>query len=330
MGSGSATACPVQRLIAYYTRCGLHRDALPNRHHHHHHHHTMPSTTALADLSAARNDGKTHLLLAASGSVATIKIPNIIQSLLQSHPASWPPLSIRLILTSSAANFLAGQAAEQPSFQSLLSTPGVDGIYLDDDEWGRGQTIGSSEGVWRRGASILHIELRRWADLLCIVPLSANTLAKIVNGICDNLLTSVVRAWDAEGRVDGTRRRILAAPAMNVSKAWYFFFLQGTGVLSVYIIVDGHVAPPHHSQTDPRAECGLGRQGGRRRVHRIRVVRSLAPAGEIARVRRCRRRCNEGMDRDCRHHTVEIGTGTPRRLLEIVAKQVQLGQSYSV
>lgn len=185
-------------------------------------------TTALADLTASRNDGKIHLLLAASGSVATIKIPNIIQALLQAHQNSnnnnSPPLSIRLILTSAAANFLAGQAPEQPTFQSLLAIPGVDGIYLDDDEWGRGATIGHPEGVWRRGASILHIELRRWAHLLTIVPLSANTLAKIVNGLCDNLLTSVVRAWDAEGRVDGVRKRILVAPAMNVSEPPVPFF----------------------------------------------------------------------------------------------------------
>lgn len=192
------------------------------------------STTALADLTASRNDGKIHLLLAASGSVATIKIPNIIRSLLDSHNKNSSPdrpaLSIRLILTSSAANFLAGQAPEQPAFQSLLSsastTPGLDGIYLDDDEWGRGPSIGPAEGVWRRGTSILHIELRRWAHLLAVVPLSANTLAKVVNGICDNLLTSVVRAWDADGRVDGTRKRILVAPAMNVRSSFSSFPLS--------------------------------------------------------------------------------------------------------
>lgn len=172
-------------------------------------------TNALAELTASRNDGKAHLLLAASGSVATIKIPNIITALTRAHPPS--TLSIRLILTSSASNFLAGQSAEQPDLQSLLAIPGLDGIYHDGDEWGRGPSVGAAEGVWRRGGPILHIELRRWADVMAIVPLSANTLAKVVGGICDNLLTSVVRAWDADGRVDGRRKRILVAPAMNVS-----------------------------------------------------------------------------------------------------------------
>lgn len=35
---------------------------------------------------------------------------------------------------------------------------------------------------------MLHIELRRWADMLLIAPLDANTLGKIASGICDNLL----------------------------------------------------------------------------------------------------------------------------------------------
>lgn len=46
------------------------------------------------------------------------------------------------------------------------------------------------------GDPVMHIELRRWADILIIAPLSANTLAKAANGMCDNLLTCVVRAWD--------------------------------------------------------------------------------------------------------------------------------------
>lgn len=40
---------------------------------------------------------------------------------------------------------------------------------------------------------VLHIELRRWADILVIAPLDCNTLAKISNGICDNLLVSYIQ-----------------------------------------------------------------------------------------------------------------------------------------
>ncbi|XP_030280779.1 phosphopantothenoylcysteine decarboxylase isoform X2 [Sparus aurata] len=66
-------------------------------------------------------------------------------------------------------------------------------------------------GLWtERSDPVLHIELRRWADLLVIAPLDANTLGKIANGICDNLLTCVVRAWD-------TSRPLLFCPAMNTA-----------------------------------------------------------------------------------------------------------------
>src|SRR5262249_27818757 len=54
----------------------------------------------------------------------------------------------------------------------------------------------------------LHIELRKWADLFAIAPLDANTLAKLANGLSDNCLTCVWRAWDPA-------RPVVLAPAMN-------------------------------------------------------------------------------------------------------------------
>ncbi|XP_044213751.1 phosphopantothenoylcysteine decarboxylase isoform X1 [Thunnus albacares] len=74
-------------------------------------------------------------------------------------------------------------------------------IYSDKDEW----------EMWtQRSDPVLHIDLRRWADLLVIAPLDANTLGKIANGLCDNLLTCVVRAWDMS-------RPLLFCPAMNTA-----------------------------------------------------------------------------------------------------------------
>lgn len=56
---------------------------------------------------------------------------------------------------------------------------------------------------------MVHIELRKWADVLVIAPLSANTLGKMANGICDNLVTSVFRAWNVK------EKPVIIAPAMN-------------------------------------------------------------------------------------------------------------------
>ena len=135
--------------------------------------------TPAAAVAARIHDGKQHLLLAASGSVATIKLPLIISSF-----QARSNLSIRVILTKSATHFLAGQSPEQPTVASLASLPNVDAVHLDEDEWNE---------PWTRDSHILHIELRKWAHLLAIVPMSANLLAKVTGGICDNLLTNVIR-----------------------------------------------------------------------------------------------------------------------------------------
>lgn len=149
------------------------------------------------------NDGKKHILLAASGSVATIKLPLIAQALTMNEN-----VSVRILVTQNARQFLQSQADEQPALESLYYTQGVDGIYYDSDEWSK---------PWVRGDKILHIELRRWADVLVIAPLSANTMAKMSNGISDNLLLSVVRAWDTSGMIDMQKKYIMIAPAMNTA-----------------------------------------------------------------------------------------------------------------
>jgi len=165
-------------------------------------HHNEAERSSATALTATLNDGKAHLLLGASGSVAVVKLPLIISSL--THQSN---LSIRVILTQNAARFLTGQSPEQPTVASLSALPIVDAVYLDEHEWLE---------PWKRGASILHIELRRWSHLFVVAPLTANTLAKVSGGFSDNLLTSVIRAWDINP-MSSKRARIIVAPAMNSS-----------------------------------------------------------------------------------------------------------------
>ena len=91
----------------------------------------------------------------------------------------------------------------------LRSNPFSRKIMTDFDEWPGTR--------YHKGANdlILHIALRDWADVLVIAPLTANTLAKLAHGICDNLLTSVFRAWCLGARA----KPIILAPAMN-TKMW--------------------------------------------------------------------------------------------------------------
>lgn len=60
--------------------------------------------------------------------------------------------------------------------------------------------------------SVLHIDLRSWADICVVAPLSAHTLSKIANGLCDDLLTCILRAWDF-----GNNKPVVLAPAMNTA-----------------------------------------------------------------------------------------------------------------
>jgi phosphopantothenoylcysteine synthetase/decarboxylase len=62
------------------------------------------------------------------------------------------------------------------------------------------------------GDEVLHIELTKWADMLVIAPLSARYLAKLANGLCDDLLTSVVRAWPSSKE---SRKPLLLAPCLH-------------------------------------------------------------------------------------------------------------------
>ncbi|WAR00695.1 COAC-like protein [Mya arenaria] len=126
------------------------------------------------------NSGKFNVLLGLTGSVASIKASQIVSSLIDEK------FNVKVVVSENAKHFL-----DIPTFP----VPVID----DAEEW---------KGWSKRGDPVLHIELRRWADMMLIAPLDANTMAKIATGICDNLLTCVVRAWEMS-------KPLLLAPAMN-------------------------------------------------------------------------------------------------------------------
>jgi phosphopantothenoylcysteine decarboxylase len=101
----------------------------------------------------------------------------------------------------SLAFFDAGDLRDASAVEDPLRLRNQGTVYLDSDEWPTGR-------LFEVGEPVLHIELRKWAELLLIAPLDANTLAKLSLGLCDNLLTCVYRAWDSS-------RPVVLAPAMN-------------------------------------------------------------------------------------------------------------------
>ncbi|KAG1798659.1 flavoprotein [Suillus plorans] len=105
-----------------------------------------------------------HALLITTGSVASIKAPLIVSALLQ-----YQNVRVEVVATK----------------ESLAFYDPADVSWTDEDEW---------SGSYKIGDPILHIELRRWADIVLVAPCSANTLSKIAHGLCDNLATSLLRA----------------------------------------------------------------------------------------------------------------------------------------
>jgi phosphopantothenoylcysteine decarboxylase len=141
------------------------------------------------------------ILIGVTGSVASIKLPEIIEK----FKNLFSDANICLISTKSALHFVnIHQYNEISSLIDRLNyLKNTNSTHLftfsDEDEW----------SSWNdRNDPVLHIELRKWADVFLISPLDANTLSKLSNGMCDNLLTCVARAWDFN-------KPIIVCPAMN-------------------------------------------------------------------------------------------------------------------
>ncbi|CAJ0968242.1 unnamed protein product [Ranitomeya imitator] len=124
-----------------------------------------------------------HVLVGVTGSVAALKLPVLVSGLQEI-----PGVEVQVVTTERAKHFYSIQDIPVP-------------IYSDDDEW----------KMWnRRSDPVLHIELRRWADLMILAPLDANTLSQIPLEIFPNLVTCIVRAWDL-------KKPLLFCPAMNTA-----------------------------------------------------------------------------------------------------------------
>ena len=135
-----------------------------------------------------------NVLLGVTGSVAAIKVPELAGRLREAGH------ELRIVTTKAGSYFFnPGDVVPESVGESPLPA-----VITDADEW-PGLATGER---YRREDPVLHIELRRWADLFLVAPLDANTLAKFAAGLADNCLSCVWRAWDPQ-------KPVVLAPAMN-------------------------------------------------------------------------------------------------------------------
>ena len=122
---------------------------------------------------------KKHILIGVSGGIAAYKACDLVSRL------SKKDYEIKVLLTKHAAEFVTPL-----TFASLSHNNCYCDLFDKNIE-----------------NPIEHIELAKWADLFVIVPASANVIAKVVNGIADDFLTTTFLACFREKMI---------CPAMNV------------------------------------------------------------------------------------------------------------------
>jgi phosphopantothenoylcysteine decarboxylase/phosphopantothenate--cysteine ligase len=114
-----------------------------------------------------------------TGSIAAYKSAVLTRLLIKAGA------DVRVISTTSASDFISPLTLATLSKNPVLT-----------------RFVKNEEGEWNN-----HVELGLWADLMLIAPLSANTLGKMANGICDNLLLATYLS---------AKCPVMIAPAMDL------------------------------------------------------------------------------------------------------------------
>jgi len=118
------------------------------------------------------------IILGITGGIAAYKTPDLVRLLVKDGH------TVHVVMTKGAEQFVTPL-----TLQTLSKNP----VHTDLFDLTQEHTIG-------------HIQLADMADVVLVAPATANVMAKVAHGICDDLLTTLICA---------TRARVTFAPAMN-------------------------------------------------------------------------------------------------------------------
>ncbi|MBM7581894.1 phosphopantothenoylcysteine decarboxylase/phosphopantothenate--cysteine ligase [Caldicoprobacter guelmensis] len=121
-----------------------------------------------------------RILIGITGGIAAYKAAEVVSSLVKKGA------QVKVIMTAHAMEFI-----KPLTLETLSGNP----VYYD---------MFSRPGAWE----IDHISLAKWAELVVVVPATANILGKVAHGIADDLLSTTIMA---------TRAQVIFAPAMNTN-----------------------------------------------------------------------------------------------------------------
>jgi phosphopantothenoylcysteine decarboxylase/phosphopantothenate--cysteine ligase len=105
------------------------------------------------------------ILLGISGGIAAYKTATLVRLFIKAGA------HVQVIMTPASKDFITPL-----TLSTLSKNPVYSSFYNQEEE----------NEKWNN-----HVELGLWADLMVIAPATANTLSKMANGICDNLLLAI-------------------------------------------------------------------------------------------------------------------------------------------
>ena len=156
-----------------------------------------------------------RLLLGVTGGIAAYKACEVVSLAVKAGH------EVRIVMTESAAQFVG-----PVTFEGLSGHPPMVG----KDHLGPGQAMN-------------HIHWARWAQVACVAPLTANTIAKMAGGFADDALTTLLLAL-------GPNVPLVLGPAMN-TEMWNHPAVQ-ENLEKVLSWGRSHMVPP----TEKRLACG--------------------------------------------------------------------------
>ncbi|MBU2930046.1 bifunctional phosphopantothenoylcysteine decarboxylase/phosphopantothenate--cysteine ligase CoaBC [Winogradskyella psychrotolerans] len=165
-----------------------------------------------------------NILLGITAGIAAYKSASLVRLFIKAGA------NVKVVMTPASKEFIT------PLTLSTLSKNPVYSSFIDEDD---------DNGVWNN-----HVDLGLWADIFVIAPATANTMAKMANGVCDNILLAAYLS---------AKCPVYFAPAMDLDmymhestktsfqKLMSFgnkLIPAGTGELASGLVGEGRMAEP--------------------------------------------------------------------------------------
>ncbi len=198
------------------------------------------------------------ILLGITGSIAAYKSVFLVRQLVQAGA------DVQVMLTPSARDFVSTL-----TLSTLCKHPVLVELF-DENSWAN------------------HVMLGRWADVMVIAPLSCNTLARMANGLCDNLLLATYLSAVCP---------VIVAPAMD-EDMWHhpatvsnlnklhaygnFIIPVNKGELASGLFGEGRMAEPHEIESYLQHFFRKGLQGKRALVTAGPTIEHIDPVRFIS------------------------------------------------